>query len=413
MTDTADVVIAGAGVIGMSIALQIARRSPMRVLVLDRAATPGEGSTGASSAVCRYKYSRNEAVMLARDGIHAYRNWRDFVGLPDPLASFQNAGVLWLGQGQADWPGSDPQRLTSLGVRVEVIDDAGLRSRYPAINPCTSALDPSSEDDHRCEGGAHHLLELDGGYLDPVDVLHDLIRSARQHGVEVRFRTEVDGVRLEGGRVVGVNLADGASIACPVLVSASGPWCGQLFARVGLECPWKLEPTRIQVVHLDRPAEVEGDLPVACDLAAGIYFRPQNRGQQIILGSVLEEDEREVVADPDGYATYADDEYVRTKLYFLEHRIRGLSRINRPRGYSGLYTINRTDFHPVVGPTPIDGFIVANGFSGHGFKLAPAVGSLVARMLAGEADSFDTTVDPAFLAFDREPIRLSSRGVLA
>lgn len=413
MNDTADVVIAGAGVIGMSIALQIARRSPMRVLVLDRAATPGEGSTGASSAVCRHKYSRNETVMLARDGIHAYRNWRDFVGLPDPLASFQNAGVLWLGRDRSDWLGNDPQRLSSLGVRVEVIDDAALRSRFPAINPCTGAPDPSSGDEHRCGGGARHLLELDGGYVDPVDALHDLIRSARAQGVKILFRKEVDRVRLQSGRVVGVSLTDGTSVACPVLVSAGGPWCMQLFARIGLESPWKLEPTRVQVVHLDRPAEVEGDLPVACDLASGIYFRPQNRGQQIILGSVLEEDERELVADPDDYATYADDEYIRTKLYFLEHRIRGLSGISRPRGYSGLYTINRTDFHPIVGPTPVDGLIVANGFSGHGFKLAPAVGSLVARILAGNSDSFDTMVDPAFLAFDREPIRLDSRGVLA
>ena len=126
-----------------------------------------------------------------------------------------------------------------------------------------------------------------------------------------------------------------------------------------------------------------------------------------------EEDELERVGDPDVYANWADDDFVRSKLYFLEHRIRGMSRVGRPRGYSGLYTINRTDFHPIVGPTPIEGFIVANGFSGHGFKLAPAIGSLVAQSLAGSASSFDTSVDPAFLAFDRQPIRLASRGVLA
>jgi glycine/D-amino acid oxidase-like deaminating enzyme len=410
---TADIVIAGAGVIGMSIALQLARRSRARVLVLDRAATPGEGSTGASSAVCRYKYSRSETVMLARDGIEAYHRWRDFVELADPLARFHRLGVLWLGDGRSDWPSEEAERLAGLGVRAEVIDDDGLRSRYPAVNPCAGAPDPAAEDEHRCGGGARHLLELDGGYIEPVDVLNDLIRSARERGVEVRFRTEVEGLELRSGRVAGVRLADGGSIDCRTVVSAGGPWCTKLFARIGLEHPWQLEPTRIQVVHLDRPEEVEGPLPVACDLAGGIYFRPQNGGQQVILGSVLEEDEREVVEDPDTYANWADDDFIRNKLYFLEHRIRGLGRIGRPRAYSGLYTINRTDFHPIVGPTPIEGFIVANGFSGHGFKLAPAIGSLVAQLLAGNADSFDTAVDPAFLAFDRQPIRLTSRGVLA
>ena len=413
VNETADIVIAGAGVIGLSIALQLARRTRARVLVLDRAATLGEGSTGASSAVCRHKYSRGEMVVLARDGIDAYRNWQAFVELADPLARFHNVGVLWLGEDSAGWQDSDQQRLSLLGVRTEVIDDEGVRSRFPAINPCTSAPDPSSDVEPRCGGTGLHLLEVDGGYIDPVDVLNDLLRGARNRGVEVRFRTEVDGLEMQGGRVAGVRLADGTSIACPTVISACGPWCTRLFARIGLEHPWQLEPVRIQVVHVDRPPEVTGPLPVVCDVAGGIYFRPQSGGQQIVLGSVREEDERDVVPDPDAYANWADDDFVRAKIYFLEHRVRGLGGIARPHGYTGLYTTNRTDFHPIVGPTPIEGFIVANGFSGHGFKLAPAIGSLVARMLVGRLESFDTTVDAGFLAFDRQPIRLASLGVLA
>ncbi|HXW09386.1 MAG TPA: FAD-binding oxidoreductase, partial [Steroidobacteraceae bacterium] len=216
-----------------------------------------------------------------------------------------------------------------------------------------------------------------------------------------------------GGRVTGVRLADRTVISTPVLISAGGPWCTRLFAKVGLASPWRLEPTRIQIAHIDRPHEVIGDLPVTVDQVGGIYFRTQNRGQQIILGSIRDADEREIVPDPDQFATYADDEFMRSKLYVLEHRLRGLSEVRRPRGYSGLYTINRHDFHPIVGPTPIEGLLVANGMSGHGFKLAPAIGSLIARMLAGPTDSFDTRVDPSFLAFERAPIALKSLGVVA
>jgi sarcosine oxidase subunit beta len=414
MKQSADIVIAGAGVIGLSIAVQLARRTRARILVFDRAAAPGAGSTGASSAFCRHKYSLSETVGLARDGIHAYRHWPDFLELNDAAAQFQNTGVLWLGDGRKDWPASEARRLSAHDVRVAVLDDAALRERFPAINPCVEPPDASSSlEGHVCGSGGPHLLELDGGHMDPVDVLGDLIRSARAKGVEVRFGTEVAGLQLHGGRVVGVRLADGGGVACPTLVSASGPWCVRLFANVGLPCPWRLEPTRVQIAHIDRPPEVPGNIPATIDPIAGIYFRAQNRGQQILVGSVLEEDEKDVVADPDEFATYADDDFMRAKLHLLEHRLRGLEHLKRPRGYSGLYTINRDDYHPVVGSTPIEGFLVANGFSGHGFKLAPAIGSLVAQMLAGRAQTFDTDVSPDFLAFDRKPLSLNAPGVLA
>jgi glycine/D-amino acid oxidase-like deaminating enzyme len=414
MQQSADIVIAGAGVIGLSIAVQLARRSLDRILVLDRATAPGAGSTGASSALCRHKYSLPETVRLARDGIAAYRHWAEFLELKAPVARFHDTGVLWLGDGRKDWPAREVRRLAEHDVRAVVLDDAALHERFPAINPCVEPLDgDASAGAHVCGGGGPHLLELDGGHMDPGDVLSDLIAAARARGVEVRFGTEVAGAALQGGRIAGVRLWDGGVVACPTLVSASGPWCVRLFANVGLACPWRLEPTRIQIAHIDRPAEVPGTIPATVDPIGGIYFRAQNRGQQILVGSVLEEDEQDVVRDPDDFATYADDDFMRTKLYLLEHRVRGLSLMKRPRGYSGLYTINRQDYHPIVGPTPIEGFYVANGLSGHGFKLAPAIGSLVAQMLTGTTTTFDTYVSQDFLAFDREPLKLNALGVLA
>lgn len=411
--ETADIVIAGAGVIGMCIAFQLARRSAAKIIVLERAASPGAGSTGASSAICRHKYTLPQVVTLARDGIHAYRHWQDFLGVPNTFAQFQNTGMLWLGDGVKDWVQRDAQRLSEHGVRTAVLDDAALQDRFPAINPCLRVPDLETAEPHACAGGGTHLLELDAGYIDPVDVLQDLIQAARARGVDVRFRTEVQGIETSNGKVTGVRLADGSTISAPILVSAGGPWCTRLFANVGLESPWRLEPTRIQIVHIDRPAEVPGPIPVTADPVGGIYFRTQNRGQQIIVGSTLESDEQESVGDPDDYASHADDDFIRSKLFILEHRLRGLADVKRPRGYGGLYTINRQDYHPIVGRTPIEGFFVANGMSGHGFKLAPAIGSLLARMLTGTTTTFDTDVDPDFLAFGRSPLKLGKLGVLA
>jgi glycine/D-amino acid oxidase-like deaminating enzyme len=298
-------------------------------------------------------------------------------------------------------------------VRAECLDDAALSDCFPALNPCPLSPDFETGEPHRCLAGISHLIEADAGYMDPMDALTDLIAAARATGVTVRFRALVTAIKQEGGAVTGVQIGSNEHIDAPVLVSAAGPWCSTMFALAGLDCPWPLVPTRIQIVHIARPATVEGAIPVCVDPGGGIYFRTQNRGQQILVGSVLEVDEREAVEDADSFARYADDAFIDMKLHALQHRLRGLADFRQVRGYSGLYTMNRTDVHPVVGPTALSGFYVANGCSGHGFKLAPAIGALIARHIAGPATDFDTEVDPRILAFDRAPIRIKSRSVLA
>jgi glycine/D-amino acid oxidase-like deaminating enzyme len=409
--ETADIVVIGAGIIGMSAAFQLARRSSLRIIVLDRGVGPGEGSTGASSAVCRFRYSHAEIVRLAMDGIGAYQSWPEFLKNAAPMARYHRIGALWL-SGDPDWTSHEASRLGGLGVRVDTLDDRAMRERYPAIGTCPLSPDLVAGEPHACTGGGLHLLERDGGYIDPVDALQDLIAAARALGVEVRFGAPVADIEVRNGRAVGVLLADGASIACGTIVEAAGPWCTPFLKRHGLD-RWPLEPTRIQIVHIDRPPAMEGELPVCIDLPGGIYFRPQNRGQQVILGSLLEEDEQERVNDPDAFSTYADDDFIRARLHALQHRLNVAALTGRVRGYSGLYTINRSVMHPIVGPAPIPGLYLANGFSGHGFKLAPAIGGLLAREITGRSDAFDTGMPAGFLAYERDPISLSAMTVLA
>jgi glycine/D-amino acid oxidase-like deaminating enzyme len=167
------------------------------------------------------------------------------------------------------------------------------------------------------------------------------------------------------------------------------------------------------MLYRDRPPELPGEIPVTADLEGGIYFRTQNRGQQLIVGSVLEEDEQEAVSNPDDFDRDADEDFRHVKLHILHHRLPGLAAHGKVMGYSGLYTMNRDDVHPVVGATAVDGFWVANGLSGHGFKLAPAIGSMVAAALTGDRLATDTSIPIEFFAIDREPIRLESKNVLA
>ena len=412
MTQTADIVIAGAGVIGLCTALSIARRSALRVVVLDKGEGPGEGSTGASSAVCRFRYSRPEMVALARDGIACYQEWADYLGAASPHAVYQRHGNVWLGVRPSSYEG-DVERMTALGVRTAYLDDAALAELYPAVKPCVLAPDLETGEPHACRGGGRHFYEFDAGYMEPGDVLTDLIEACRREGVTVRFRAAVTGVLQSGGAVTGVELATGETLACGALVNAAGPWCGKLMSAAGLDNPWPLLPTRIQIVQIDRPDTLVGDIPICADPAAGIYFRPARGGAQIVIGSLLEEDERERISDPDAFQRLADDVFMTEKLFALEHRLGVLDYSKPVIGYAGLYTVNTTDVHPIVGPSPLAGFYVANGFSGHGFKLAPAVGQLLAAMITGETRNGDPDIDPAFLSYSRDPISVETKSVVA
>ena len=367
----------------------------------------------ASSAVCRCRYSLDELVYLARDGINAYRHWPAFTGLDNPRAGLNEDGVLWLPGGDTAWADREHERLAGLGVATAVLDDVQLVERYPPINPCVRAPDLATGEPHDCAGGGRHFLETDGGWVDPVSAAQDLVDACRTRAVDVRFRTRLAGVELAGGKLAGVTLDDGTKLAAPLVINAAGPWCRDVYAEAGIEPGWDLAPIRIQMLHRDRPPEIEGMVPVTVDMEGGIYFRTQNRGQQLIVGSVLEEDEREVIEDPDRLPDTVDDEFQMLKMHTLHHRLPALPYRGRIMGYCGLYTVNRDDVHPILGPTRIDGFWVANGFSGHGFKLAPAIGAMVARAITGESDEFDTEVPIDFLGIDREPIRLEAKTVLA
>jgi sarcosine oxidase subunit beta len=408
-----DLVVIGAGIIGLSIAFQVARRSSLKVLVLEKAPAVGEGSTGASSAVCRHRYTAQEMVALARDGIDAYRNWQTYTGLAQPRAEFQQHGVLWLPGEDSGWARREHQRMAEFGIPTALLDDKALQERFPALSSCRLAADLETGEEHACRGGGEHLLELEGGYIDPMAAAEDLVEACRLKGVEVRFNAEVEDVQSRGGSVTAVKLVSTESIECSRVINAMGPWCNTLSTRLGLSFPWDLVPTRIQILYIDRPQDLLGDIPVTVDMANGIYFRLQNRGQQLVVGSVLEQDEQEVVSNPDEFNRFADDDFQLRKLHALHHRLPSLPYRGKRAGYCGLYTMNREDVHPIIGETALSGYFVVNGFSGHGFKLAPAVGAMVAKMLTGNSADFDTDVAPEFFALDREPIDPDSKSVLA
>ncbi len=410
--ETTDIVIIGGGIMGMSIAHQVARRSKMSIIVIEKGTGLGEGSTGGSSAITRQRYTRVENVRIARDGNVVWRNWSEYTGLPDPVGRFHDIGVLWMMNENAAEVEEDRDRLVAEGIDAVMVDAAELAELYPGLSACMVPFDLTGEVEHECVDGDAFLIERDTGFFDATGALDDVAAAARLGGVDIAMRSEVVDVRVDGGRACGVTLADGSTIDAGLVINAAGPWCNRINAMAGLELPWSLVPTRVQVIYRALPPEVPRPIPVVGDAAGGVYFRPEAGGGQIIVGSILEEDELET-ADPDDYNVAADRAFIDLKIHALHHRIPALPYVGVPGGMASLYTVNRQDVLPIVGPTAMEGFAVVNGFSGHGFKESQMIGSMMAQWITGERADFDTDVPMSFFAVDRDPVDIGDHTVLA
>lgn len=408
MTNSADVVVVGAGIIGAAIAYECARHQLGRIVAVDAAPGPGEGSTGASSSICRTRYSHPQVIQLAVDGVGAYRRWPEYLGSADVQGRFVETGALWVADRSAADVKAEVDRLRAAGATASALDIGEVENRLPQVWPCA---EPWADDDadHECRPAEAYLYEDEAGYIDPSAALADLLAASVRSGVEVGFGNGVIGLEKSGDRLTGVVLASGERIAAGTVINAAGPWCNGINRFAGLDLKWTFTPTRIQTLHHPWPTD---RLPIVIDLATGVYARPDRSSGTIWAGSVREEDEREV-ADPDKYLRTPNQAFRDRLLVGLQHRLPGLAATGRVPGIAGLYTINRQDVHPVVGPSSVDGFWVANGFSGHGFKLAPAIGSMVAQGLGGDRLSTDTTVGLDLLAADRDAIGVDAKNVLA
>lgn len=275
------------------------------------------------------------------------------------------------------------------------------------------------------------LLEHGCGHMDASACLRDMLAACEREGVDVRFGQRVLAIEESGGRVEGVRYAangggrgDGGTapraLAAGAVVNCSGPWFEQLNARVGVATSTRMLPTRIQVGHKPLPDDKDLlNLPFVADCwgGSGIYFMPRRQSKQLVFGSIDHKFESEIV-DPDDFNDALDPDVRDEYLDRLFHRLPTLPRTARDvSGFSSMYTVNQEDVHPVVGPSAeFENLILCNGFSGHGFKLAPAVGSLVAQQLersdpqlpagAEQDGAWKTSIPLDFLAADREPLSL-------
>jgi glycine/D-amino acid oxidase-like deaminating enzyme len=228
-------------------------------------------------------------------------------------------------------------------------------------------------------------FEEEAGYCDALQVVSSLAERARTLGVEIREGATVTQISLSGTRATGVVTTAGL-LESRTVVIAAGPWASRLAATVGIQVP--VQPCRTQVALFRRPCEFGPARPVYGDFRNQIYFKP-TPGEMLHVGNIDPREERAVV-DPDDYNEVADRAFVVEMRGKLNRRYAAMRRGISRGGYGALYAVT-PDWHPILDRLPgIDGVYCAAGFSGHGFKLSPAVATVISELiLYGAAKTFD------------------------
>lgn len=356
---TADVIIVGAGVIGAATALQLSLLGVSDVLVVDRASV-GSGMSCRSSALVRMHYTFPPEVELAVRSDVMFRAWPELTGRPSCIRRTGFARIVAPGEESALRANLAMQR--ALGARAEAIDAAGLKELAPGFRV----------DDISCAA-----WEPDGGYGDGAVVAGDLLAAARARGVRYRRNCVVRSLLRNGDRVTGIDTgSDGGCEHAGMVILAAGVWSPALAQTAGVRLPIENELHKVAVL-----AHAPGDgAPFACiDSVTQTYFRPEAAGAMTLVGSFA----GPRGADPDRVPDTAAAEELTPQVQSVSHRVPSLAEAGIARGITGVYDMT-PDARPLLGPVPgLDGLIVAAGFSGMGFKIAPAVGESLAGLIAG------------------------------
>ena len=408
MSDTCDAVVVGAGIVGCSVALELARAG-RRVVVVDRGSSPGSGTTSASSAIVRFNYSTWPGVAVSWEAKHGWDAWQEHLEAPsaEGLARFVRTGGLCLESPEQDVP-RVLGHFDRAGVPYERWDAEALRRHYPALDvgrywPPKAVDDDAFWDD--ADGEVSAVWTPDAGHVDdPQQATVDLARAAERHGAAFRFRAGVVAVDRSGERVTGVRLTNGDAVSAPVVVNAAGPHAEAVTALAGAldDVAVRSRPLRQEVQHVPAPPGfgAEAPVPFVADLDLGTYFRWVPGGGLLVGGTEPECDPLEWLDDADACSPNPTRAVRTAHLYRAARRIPSLAVPEASRGIAAVYDVT-DDWIPVYDRTSLDGFFVAAGTSGNQFKNAPVIGRLMAELVDACEGGRDHDADPVEVVLPR------------
>ena len=365
MMQTYDAIVIGAGVMGASIAFHLAERG-LQTAILERKVT-ASGATGHSSGLVRMHYDlAAESELTFASYKNYFGNWKERVG---GECGFINTGFLQVAKREhEDKLRGNVANQQKIGINTSVISAAEVKKLFPDL--VTEHFD-------------YAAYEPDSGYADATLTTNSFLDSAKRNGATLIQNCEVMAIHTTGGKVTGVSTTKG-DFAAPIIINAAGPWAKHVAALAGVDVP--LVTWTHDVAFLHRPPSL-GKFPAVIDDVINCYFRPE--GSALILAAGEDESLRGEAPDAEDQTptpTFVD------KL--IDAMVQRIPKIEE----SGLHSIHvgrdgitpdQRSIYSAAGP---DGFYLACGLSGTGFKTSPAAGaSMVELILDGKPKTVDIT----------------------
>lgn len=355
-----DVVIVGAGVVGASVAFHLTERGAGRVLLLEREARQGLGSTGRATGGVRSQFETDVNIEMSRWSVGFFENC-------DFDCGYEPRGYLFFAtrESELEYLRRNVARQTELGVRgVRLVGPETIAELVPGME-CGDIL-----------GGSFGATD---GFIDPLAVMRGFTERALANGAGLRCGAAVERIETEGGRVTGV-VAGGELIECGAVVICAGAWSARLAATAGVDLP--VEPLKRQIIWAESPRDLPAGLPMVIDLGSGFHFRPAKGSRREVLFACPDRDERP------SFDTEFDPSFI-PRVYERARARAGFLAETKPvpeKCRAGLYE-NTPDHHAILGGCGVAGLYLAVGFSGHGVMHSPATGrALAGIILDGEPD---------------------------
>ena len=387
-----DVLIVGGGVMGCATAYYLLHADPtLRVAILEMDATYAQASTPLSDGNTRIQFNIKENIQMSQYGLAVLQEFAETMRVDDerPDPAFRQQGNLFvLDEASRDEAYEGLLLQQQLGCTVEWLTPDQVQQHYPFYNL------------QDCVAGTFGPQD---GTMSPMAILMGYQKKAVALGAKL-IEAEVISLRTEGDRITGVNLASGEVLYGNFVLNAAGAWAPKLAQSIGVRLP--IAPTKRQVTVFETNVHPATRLP-ALFLPSGLYVMHEDAGLFTCGKSFAD--------DPIGYDDFRWERKIFEEAIWPElvEFIPAFDRLKILRGWAGLYEVNTFDHNAILGEWPeVQGFYLANGFSGHGFQQCHAVGRYIAELMLAQTPTLDLSIFSPQRILDNNPVFESRRKII-
>jgi glycine/D-amino acid oxidase-like deaminating enzyme len=349
---SAEIVIIGGGVMGASAAYHLAARGMKNIVLLEKESLFGTGATGRCAGGVRYQFATEINIRLSLASLPMIERFPDEIGQD---VNYRKCGYLFVLTNEKDVAAfkRNVDLQHRLGVQTEWLSTEDICKHLPLM---------------RFEDAVAGTFHQKDGLVDPNSIVMGYVNAAARLGVKTFNNVEVSGIRVSGDKVQSVETSAG-SIATRRVLNAAGPWASQIGKMAGVIIP--IIPIRRQMFTTNPLPQIPNDFPFVIDFAQSLYFHREGPGLLIGMSNQNEKP---------GLDQSVDEDFELTNLEAAITRMPLLEKASRASHWAGLYEVT-PDAHPIFGETPVEGFYIVAGFSGHGFMHGPVAGKLMAELI--------------------------------